>query len=73
MRCPQSHKEEQNQKQRTNHGLPKPDNLIRYRHENVGDFYCRLSQPWLLAGAIGVKRTEVVDVDAVAERAEGVS
>src|SRR5271166_2670901 len=31
-RCPQSHEAEQNQKKRTYEVLPKPDNLIRYRH-----------------------------------------
>ena len=28
---PHAHRENRNQKQRTNHALPKPDNLIRYR------------------------------------------
>jgi hypothetical protein len=29
---------EQKQKKRTNHALPKPDNLIRYRHVSDCDF-----------------------------------
>jgi hypothetical protein len=29
---------EQNQKKRTNHVLPKPDNFIRYRHKLPGGF-----------------------------------